>query len=126
MRALTRPRVRRVDQHAGGDRPALTRQRIFDRPPPAPVLLPDLDGARTGADFSASIRRITRGENHKTSVVDETVGILEPLGKPFGNQRLSKLTGGKERRGGWGAGVRPRRYGHKEIDPVEAAMPVAS
>ncbi len=56
-----------------------------------PSVWPDLDGARTGADFGAAIGRVARGENHKPRVVDEAIGIFEAPGVAVGNQRLSDL-----------------------------------
>ena len=49
----------------------------------------DLDRAGAGADFSAAIGGVARGENHKPRVVDKAVGIFEAFGIAIGRQRLS-------------------------------------
>src|SRR5207248_7434867 len=67
---------------------------------PCPVDLTDINGARTGADFGAAIRRVSGVQNYKSGVIDETVGVFEAFDKAIRDQGRSHFVAGQIDRAG--------------------------
>src|SRR5205814_9189954 len=84
-----------IDQRAGFYGVTCSAGEVLHRDMPDTVGLPDLHGARAGADFGAAVVRIARGEHVEARGVDQTVGIFKTLFVAVRLQRLADLVTGK-------------------------------